>query len=130
MISHFDGDAPSADDFGMGYSSHTADLKIECVRRYFSDPPISIRKLAKEKGVNFCTMAHWIAKAKKAGMLNPGERLPAMVEVAMPPSPIEGPAKPSAAAAPPQAVTISIGKATVTLPASMLTEALEALLRQ
>lgn len=121
---------PFEDDFGMGLNAYSTELKIECVRRYFSDPPISIRKLAKEKGVNFCTMAHWIAKAKKAGMLNPGERLPSMVEVAMPPAPIEEPAKPSAAAAPPQAVTISIGKATVTLPASMLSQALEALLRQ
>ena len=113
----------------MGYSSHTAELKIECVGRYFSEPPISIRELAREKGVNFTTLAHWIAKARKAGMLNPGEKLPAMVEVALPPAPAETP-RPAASAATPQAVTITIGKATVTLPPSMLAEALEALLRQ
>ena len=62
----------------------------------------------------------------KAGMLNPGEPLPAMVEVgaALPPPAEELPSPI------PATVTISIGKATVTLPSSMLAEALEALLRQ
>ena len=111
----------------MGYDSHTAELKIECVRRYFSEPRISMRTLAKEKGVNFSTLSNWVQKARKAGMLNPGEPLPAMVEV---PAPLT-PAADDAAPAPTQGtVTISIGKATVTLPASMLPQALEALLRQ
>ena len=126
MISLFDPCALSADDVPMGYSKHTTSMKIECVRRYFSDPDISIRRLAEEKGVSFSTLSHWIKTARKAGLLNPGEALPAMVEVALPadqPAPPPGP-DPSAA------VTITIGKATVTLPPSMLAQALEALLRQ
>ena len=127
MISLFDAGLPFADDFGMGYSTHTTELKIECVNRYFSDPPVSIRRLAKEKGVRASTLSNWVRKARKAGMLNPGEKLPAMVEVALPPAPAEAP-KATAAPTAPQAVTITIGKATVTLPPSMLAEALEALL--
>ena len=127
MIPLFDAGDVFADDFRMGYDSHTAELKIECVRRYFSEPRISMRTLAKEKGVSFSTLSNWVQKARKAGMLNPGEPLPAMVEV---PAPLM-PAADDAAPAPIQAtVTISIGKATVTLPPSMLPQALEALLRQ
>ena len=62
--------------------------------------------------------------ARKAWLLNPGEVPPAMVEVALPADqPPPGP-DPSAA------VTITIGKAAVTLPPSILAQALEALLRQ
>ena len=128
MISLFDAGLPFDDDFGMGYSTHTTELKIECVNRYFSDPPVSIRRLAKEKGVRASTLSNWVQKAKKAGMLSPGEPLPAMVEVAMPPDAAEETPKATAAPTAPQAVTITIGKATVTLPPSMLAEALEALL--
>lgn len=70
--------------------------------------------------MNFSALSHWIKKARKVGLLNPGEGLPAMVEVALPADqPPPGP-DPSAA------VTITIGKATVTLPPSMLAQALEA----
>ena len=128
MIPLFDGDAPFADDFGMGYSTYTTEFRIECVRRYFTPPRISLRLLALEKRVPFHTLQDWVRKAKKAGMLNSGESLPAMVEVAMPPARAEEAAKDSGAN--PPTATIAIGKATVTLPPSMLAEALEALLRQ
>ena len=72
----------------MGYSSYSTEFKIECVRRYFSQPRISARLLALEKG-GFHTLQDWIKKAKRAGMLNPGEEIPTMVEVrpALPPPP-------------------------------------------
>ena len=124
MISRFDADAPSADAFGMGYSAYTTEFRIECVRRYFSQPRISARLLA----LSFHTLQDWIRKARKAGMLNPEEGIPAMVEVAMPPVRADGAAK--ASGANPATATITIGKATVMLPASMLPQALEALLRQ
>ncbi|MDY6391323.1 MAG: hypothetical protein SPL80_00625 [Bacilli bacterium] len=37
----------------MGYDSHAAELKIECVRRYFSEPRISMRTLVKGMGESF-----------------------------------------------------------------------------
>ena len=128
MIPLFDTGDAFADDFRMGYDSHTAELKIECVRRYFSEPRISMRTLAKEKGVSFSTLSSWVQKARKAGMLNPGEGIPAMVEVrpALPSSACGA----SAAAPSAEAVTISIGRATVTVPPSLLPQALEALPRQ
>lgn len=36
--------------------------------------------------MNFSALSHWIKTVRKAGLLNPGEALPAMVEVALPPS--------------------------------------------
>ena len=114
----------------MGYADYSAEVKIECVRRYFSEPPITMRELAEEMGVNRGSLFNWIKKARIAGMIAQGESLPAMVEVPMPPAPAEESPKPAAAPTTPQAVTITIGKATVTLPPSMLAEALEALLRQ
>lgn len=128
MIPRFDPDAPFADDLGMGYSTYTTEFRIECVRRYFAPPRISLRLLALEKGVPFHTLQDWVRKAKKAGMLGSDESLPAMVEVAMPPARADEAAK--APEANPATATITIGKATVTLPAPMLAEALEALLRQ
>jgi len=112
----------------MGYSSYSAEFKIECVRRYFSEPRISARLLALEKGFPFHTLQDWIKKSRKAGMLNPGEGIPAMVEVrpALPSSACGA----SAAAPSAEAVTISIGRATVTVPPSLLPQALEALPRQ
>ena len=110
----------------MGYQRYTTDFKLVCLKRYFTPPMKPVRDLSVELGVPFSTLAEWVTKARKAGMLNPGEPLPAMVEV---PAPLTAAADDGAA--PIQAtVTISIGKATVTLPASMLAEALEALLRQ
>ena len=87
-----------------------------------------MRLLALEKGVPFHTLQDWLRRAKKTGMLNSDESLPAMVEVAMPPARADEAAK--ASCANPATATITIGKATVTLPASMLPQALEALLRQ
>ena len=130
MIPRFDGDAPFADDFGMGYIRYTTEFKLECLRKYFTPPMKPVRVIALETGVPFSTLAEWVTKARKAGMLNSGESLPAMVEVAMPPASAEETTKPVAKTPPSQAVTITIGKATVTLPASMLPQALEALLRQ
>jgi len=130
LIPRFDPEAPIADDFGMGYIRYTTEFKLECLRKYFTPPMRPVRVIALETGVPFSTLAEWVTKARKVGMLNPGERLPAMVEVAMPPARAEEPPKPAAAPTTPQAVTITIGKATVTLPASMLAEALEALLRR
>ena len=105
----------------MGYSSYSTEFKIECVRRYFSQPKISARLLALEKGVPFHTLQDWIKKARKAGMLNPGEGIPAMVEVRPAlPSPAGG-----ASATPPSAEAV-----TMTVPPSLLPQALEALLRQ
>ncbi|MBO6221531.1 MAG: transposase [Bacteroidales bacterium] len=72
MIPLFDLCVLSTDDVPMGYSKHTTSIKIECVRRYFSEASISIRKLAEEQGVNFSTLSHWIKMARKAGLLNPG----------------------------------------------------------
>ena len=128
MIPLFDADDAFADAFGMGYSKYSTELKVECVRRYFSPPRISVRLLALEKGIPFETVSEWIKKAKRAGMLNPDEPIPAMVEVktaALPPAEAREEPVPAQAT-----VTISIGKATVTMPPSMLAEALEALLRQ
>ena len=56
-------------------------------------------------------------------MLGPGEKLPAMVEVGLPQA--EADPVPDG----PATFTISIGKATLTLPSSMLAQALEALSR-
>lgn len=114
----------------MGYIRYTTEFKLECLRKYFTPPMKPVRVIALETGVPFSTLAEWVTKARKAGMLNSGESLPAMVEVAMPATRAEETAKPAALATSPQTVTITIGKATVTLPASMLAEALEALLRQ
>ena len=126
MISLFDADDAFADDLAMGYQRYTTDFKLACLKRYFTPPMKPVRDLAAELGVPFSTLAEWVTKARKAGMLNPGEPLPAMVEVgAALPSPAEEPPAPI-----PATVTISIGRATVTLPSSMLPQALEALLRQ
>ena len=126
MISLFDADDAFADDSAMGYQRNTTDFKLACLKRYFTPPMKPVRDLSAELGVPFSTLAEWVTKARKAGMLNPGEALPAMVEVGADlPSPAEEPPAPTPATA-----TISIGRATVTLPASMLAEALEALLRQ
>lgn len=126
MIPLFDADDAFADDLAMGYQRYTTDFKLACLKRYFTPPMKSVRDLAVELGVPFSTLAEWVTKARKAGMLNPGESLPAMVEVgAAFSSPAEEPPAPI-----PATVTISIGRATVTLPSSMLPQALEALLRQ
>lgn len=126
MISLFDADDAFADDSVMGYQRYTTDFKLICLKRYFTPPMKPVRELAAELGVPFSTLAEWVTKARKAGMLNPGEPLPAMVEVgAALPSPAEEPPAPI-----PATVTISIGKATVTMPSSLLPQALEALLRQ
>ena len=130
MISLFDADDAFADDSAMGYQRYTTDFKLACLKRYFTPPMKPVRDLAAELDVPFSTLAEWVTKARKAGMLSSGESLPAMVEVAMPPARAEEAAEPAASATPPRTVTITIGKATVTLPASMLAEALEALLRQ
>ena len=114
----------------MGYIRYTTEFKLECLRKYFTPPMKPVRVIALETGVPFSALAEWVTKARKAGMLNSGESLPAMVEVAMPPARAEETTKPAASATPPQTVTVTIGKATVTLPPSMLAEALEALLRQ
>ena len=127
MIPRFDADDAFADAFGMGYSKYSTELKVECVRRYFSPPRISVRLLALEKGIPFETVSEWIKKAKRAGMLNPGEPIPAMVEVKAALPPAEAREEPAPAQA---TVTISIGKATVTMPSSLLSQALEALLGQ
>jgi len=127
LIPLFDADDAFADDSAMGYQRYTADFKLACLKRYFTPPMKPVRELAAELGVPFSTLAEWVTKARRAGMLNPGEPLPAMVEVPAPLTPAAGDAAP----APIQAtVTISIGKATVTLPPSMLPQALEALLRR
>ena len=112
----------------MGYSSYTAEFKIECVRRYFSPPRISARLLALEKGVPFHTLQDWIRKAKNAGMLNPGETLPAMVEVKAA-APIAPVARETADAVPAATFSVAIGKATLTLPSSMLAQVLRELSR-
>lgn len=126
MIPLFDADDTFADDLAMGYQRYTTDFKLICLKRYFTPPMKPVRELAAELGVPFSTLAEWVTKARKAGMLNPGEPLPTMVEVgAVLPPPAEERPSPI-----PATVTISIGKATVTLPPSMLAEALEALLRQ
>ena len=73
----------------MGYSNYTTEFKIECVRWYFSSPRISVRLLALEKGVLFHALSEWIGKARKAGMPNMGEALPAIVELKAPsPAPL------------------------------------------
>ena len=131
MISLFDADAPFADDSAMGYQRYTTDFKLACLKRYFTPPMKPVRELSAELGVPFTTLAEWVTKARKAGMLNPGEAVPAMVEV----RPAETPVTAEAAIAPATpddaaTVTISIGKATVTMPSSLLPQALEALLRQ
>ena len=41
MIPLFDAEAAVADYFGMGYSEHMTDMKIECVRRYFFEPHLA-----------------------------------------------------------------------------------------
>lgn len=126
MISLFDAGDAFADDSAMGYQRYTTDFKLACLRRYFTPPMKPVRDLSVELGVPFSTLAEWVTKARKAGMLNPGEPLPAMVEVgtALPPAAEERPSPI------PATVTISIGRATVTLPPSLLSQALEALLRQ
>ena len=66
-------------------------------------------------------------KARKAGMLNVGETLPAMVEVKAPaPAPI---AEGVPNAVPAATFSVSIGKATLTLPSSMLAQVLRELSR-
>jgi|GEM_PF-2443302 len=81
MISPFDADDAFADDSAMGYQHYTADFKLSFLKRYFTPPMKPVRDLAAELGVPFSTLAEWVTKARKAGMLNPGEPLPAMVEV-------------------------------------------------
>jgi len=113
--------------WGTGYSNYTTEFKIECVRRYFSPPRISVRLLALEKGVPFHTLSEWIGKARRAGMLNVGEALPAMVEVKAPATaPIAEGVPDDAPAA---TFSVSIGKATLTLPSSMLAQVLRELSR-
>jgi len=126
LIPLFDACDAFADDLAMGYQRYTTDFKLACLKRYFTPPMKPVRDLSAELGVPFSTLAEWVTKARKAGMLNPGEPLPAMVEVgAALPLPAEEPTSPI-----PATVTISIGKATVTMPSSLLSQALEALLRQ